>query len=383
MQSWKWAFLGGIAVVSFGAGFGSSMTSRGPASASAAQPHFEKTFELSRFYKGNTHTHSQPRSFDADSPTKNVLRWYRDHDYQFVALTEHYKGGKPGEFAAEETGSFAVLSGEEVSFPTIQNKYVHVSALCTSKTAGYRQWNSVREALAAAIAHTVAQPGAVAQINHPNYIDTLKWEDILSTRQAGKPWASLLEIANQHPLVHNEAEPLRKRLSTEAIWDALLTSGAMVYGVASDDTHHLRSIRANLGTEPSVPGLGWVQVDAQDTPLKAEAICAALAQGRFYASTGVEYERIRVSATEMEVSIAVGKGMNASDYVTEFFGQDGKLLMPLVRGREADYALRGNELYVRARTCGPGLTLKYPNRVVTKKTTCAWVQPVRVALQGM
>ena len=37
--------------------------------------------------KGNLHTHTD-RS-DGDSPAETVVRWYRDHGYGFLALTDH------------------------------------------------------------------------------------------------------------------------------------------------------------------------------------------------------------------------------------------------------------------------------------------------------
>ncbi len=40
-----------------------------------------------RWYKGNTHTHTI--NSDGDSPPDEVARWYREHGYQFLVLTDH------------------------------------------------------------------------------------------------------------------------------------------------------------------------------------------------------------------------------------------------------------------------------------------------------
>ena len=39
------------------------------------------------WYKGNTHTHSL--NSDGDVAPDDVVRWYREHGYQFVVMTEH------------------------------------------------------------------------------------------------------------------------------------------------------------------------------------------------------------------------------------------------------------------------------------------------------
>jgi hypothetical protein len=40
-----------------------------------------------RWYKGNTHTHTV--NSDGDSTPDEVVRWYREHGYHFVVLTDH------------------------------------------------------------------------------------------------------------------------------------------------------------------------------------------------------------------------------------------------------------------------------------------------------
>ena len=40
-----------------------------------------------RWYKGNTHTHTTES--DGDSTPDVVTRWYREHGYQFLVLSDH------------------------------------------------------------------------------------------------------------------------------------------------------------------------------------------------------------------------------------------------------------------------------------------------------
>ena len=39
------------------------------------------------WYKGNTHTHTL--NSDGDSTPDEVVRWYREHGYNFLVLTDH------------------------------------------------------------------------------------------------------------------------------------------------------------------------------------------------------------------------------------------------------------------------------------------------------
>ena len=49
----------------------------------SAQPRSEQA----RWFKGTTHTHTL--NSDGDSTPDEVVRWYREHGYQFLVLTDH------------------------------------------------------------------------------------------------------------------------------------------------------------------------------------------------------------------------------------------------------------------------------------------------------
>src|SRR5262245_35808890 len=51
-----------------------------------SRPHATSTQEK-RWYKGNTHTHTV--NSDGDSTPVEVVRWYREHDYNFLVLSDH------------------------------------------------------------------------------------------------------------------------------------------------------------------------------------------------------------------------------------------------------------------------------------------------------
>ena len=43
--------------------------------------------QTQRWFRGNTHTHTL--NSDGDSPPDSVARWYRDHGYGFLFITDH------------------------------------------------------------------------------------------------------------------------------------------------------------------------------------------------------------------------------------------------------------------------------------------------------
>src|SRR3954468_2964280 len=81
-----------------------------------------------RWYKGNTHTHTV--NSDGDSTPDEVVRWYREHGYNFLVLTDHnYLTSVDGLNALHGAADkFLVVRGEEVT-STVQSKAVHVNGL--------------------------------------------------------------------------------------------------------------------------------------------------------------------------------------------------------------------------------------------------------------
>src|SRR5690242_3720831 len=80
-----------------------------------AQPPSPVPVQGSHWYKGNTHTHTL--NSDGDSTPDDVVRWYRGHGYQFLALTDHNfltsASALNALHGADE--KFLVVKGEEVT----------------------------------------------------------------------------------------------------------------------------------------------------------------------------------------------------------------------------------------------------------------------------
>jgi len=178
----------------------------------------------------------------------------------------------------------------------------------------------------------VREKNGVPHINHPNFGWSMGPADLA---QVGG--YRLLEIFNGHPSVHNHGGGGYPGM--EEVWDILLTGGHRIYGIAVDDAHHFQG---EFSPTRVNPGRGWVVVKAPDP--SPTALMEALEAGRFYASTGVELDEVKVSGTRLEVHI---RRKGDFRYTTTFFGTGGRVLSQS-HGSPAVFDLLGPEIYVRA-----------------------------------
>lgn len=301
-----------------------------------------------RWYKGNTHTHTL--NSDGDSTPDDVVRWYREHGYQFLVLTDHNfltsVDGLNALHGADE--KFLVIRGEEVT-SSFQNKSVHVNGLDVHTLV-----EPTRNAptLAATIQGNVDGIRAVQgvpHINHPNFQWAMTADDIAQVRNN-----RLFEVFNGHPTVHNEGGGGVPGL--EAMWDNILSRGILLYGIAVDDAHTFKD-----PGNPAVagPGRGWVMVRAGR--LEARTLLAAMERGDFYASTGVNLLDVVWTPTTLTVEI---RPQGDFKYRTQIIGRGGRVLAESTE-LKTTYTFTGNEGYVRA-------------TIIDSGGRKAWVQPMQV-----
>jgi hypothetical protein len=81
-----------------------------------------------RWFKGNTHTHTL--NSDGDSTPDDVVKWYREHGYQFLVLTDHNVLTNVDSLNALHAapGQFLVIKGEEVT-DRFGDLHLHVDAM--------------------------------------------------------------------------------------------------------------------------------------------------------------------------------------------------------------------------------------------------------------
>jgi hypothetical protein len=288
-----------------------------------------------RWLKGNTHTHT--RYSDGDSPPETVVDWYEAHGYDFLFLTDHNVLIPDDHLAKLQRETLPVWQGEEVTMAAVHVNGLGVQEQIVPPWPGKSMFEaevkeSHSERLRWALERIAAQ-GAVAHVNHPNYLFTLSIDDLLAAGDVG-----LVEVANGHNAVHNEGDETHP--STEVIWDALLTAGGKVWGVASDDAHHFQV----WGENYSNPGRGWLRVEAES--VRMAEVLESLRDGRFYASSGLELAAYEASNTELSLELA------GDDATIELIGQGGAVLDQTIASR-ARFALTAAGPYVRVRATAP------------------------------
>ncbi len=371
------------------------------------------------WYKGNLHTHTWWS--DGDSPPEIAIQWYQSHDYNFLLLTEHnvlmegehwfypydhdrkkaaelYEKTFPGSFEKrkpdlnfhyrlrtlaelrrrfEQTGRFALLQGEEIT-DHLGDTPVHLNAFHLAQLVPPQGGSSIREILQHNLQAVQRQRISTGQpmltfINHPNFGWALKPEDI-----APIPEARFFEVYNGHQGTRNHGDPRGARLSTERLWDIVLTERLakyklpLLYGIATDDAHMYVDF-----PKLSNPGRGWVMV--LSSSLNAADLAKALESGAFYASSGVTISRISFSDQTLRIEIQAKDGVI---YSTRFIGtlkgeEDkpahvGKLLSEQ-EGPVASYRMSGLEWYVRAQITS---STPHPNPHREGDREEAWIQPI-------
>jgi len=294
------------------------------------------------WYRGNLHTHTT-RS-DGDTAPEEVARWYKDNGYQFLVLSDHnrFTDPQPLNEVLGETGKFLLIPGEEVT-DSFEKKPVHVNAYNIARLVVPTKGASMIATIQGNV-NAIREAEGLPSVNHPNFGWAFGSKELLAVENL-----SLFEVYNGHPTVHNLGGGGSESL--EEMWDALLTAGRRMYGIAVDDAHHFK----RFGKQYSNPGRGWVTVRA--ATLTRQNIITALAAGEFYSSTGVELTDVRRSATGLRLEI---KPQGNARYRTQFIGDGGRLLATSTE-LSPGYTF-GGERYVRA-------------RVVCSNGDEAWVQP--------
>lgn len=311
------------------------------------------------FLKGQTHLHTS-NSGDSQTPPADVIRWYQEHDYDFIVVTDHNFVTQ----AKAQPPKMLVIPGTELT----QNRrectpapapghrcLLHVNALFVDKRAGRVRWpklsSSSREAIFTRAMNVTRDIGGLAQLNHPNFHYAANAELLSALVDRG---LLFFEVANMAWDSNNEGDA--RHPSTEAIWDRVLSSGRLLYGVATDDAHHYQDApkRQKEGKKTFVGDLGFIMVRAKKTP---SAIEAAMRRGDFYSSNGVRLSALDRGATQLRLA-------TRREHTFRFIGQGGKELQRST-GTEASFRLKSAPPgYLRA-------------EVLDAQGRKAWVQPIR------
>jgi len=324
---------------------------------------------VKEWYRGNTHAHTVICGH-ADSEPEVVACWYLDHGYNFLILSEHNYFINPDSVSLPENRrkDFILIPGEEVSGP----RTVHSTAMNTDKLVNPHKELEVKSEILQNHVDLTLQSGGHTILNHPNYKYVIKVGDVLPVKHL-----YMFELYNGHPHVNNFGDD--NHISTEALWDELLTSGMTIYGVSSDDAHHF----SKIDTIYSNPGRGWVMVQAPE--LTSDAITNAMVNGNFYSSNGVILSECSVKDDIYSIKINMEKTLkelaspdvrgkhisnNKEGFIIEFIGPAGEVLS-VSNSETANFSIDNNHAYVRAK-----ITLRYMHPQRGMEEFYAWGQPV-------
>ncbi|QEG41460.1 PHP domain-containing protein [Roseimaritima ulvae] len=326
----------------------------------AATATAEDTSPPLRWWKGNLHTHSLWS--DGDEFPEMIADWYRQRDYNFLALTDHnvlaegqrwmslkkiiarsdegildrYRlrfgdawvqtRGTPGsddyavrlmpldEFRSqlEQRNQFILIPAEEIS-DRAEGKPVHINATNIAEVIPPAGGATVREAmqnnLRAILEHERSHGRQVLpHINHPNFGYAITADDLAAVVSE-----RFFEVYNGHPGVNHLGD--KDHLSIERMWDvanAIRRTHLNVpplMGIATDDSHEYH------GKPGSRPGRGWVMVRSRY--LSPEHLILALKAGDFYASSGVSLRDVGFDTQTQTLSLAV-QPISGETYTTQF-----------------------------------------------------------------
>ncbi len=297
----------------------------------------------------------------------------------------------------EEPGRFVMIESNEI---TERGHGVHVNATNIRNLIKPQTGATVEETIRLNIDAVVKQSEKTGQdmiphLNHPNNNMVVTAEDMAPIENL-----RLFEVYNGHRSVIDFGDDIPPK-DLDRVWDIVLTRRlgeldlGLLYGLAADDAHHYDPSTI----ETARPGRGWVMVYSRF--LTPQFIIQALRNGDFYSSTGVTIESVQSDENNYKVQVAAEEGV---DYTIRFIGTrmgydsssepfmttNGEVLndrtrqysddigkvFKEVRGHEATYEFRGDELYVRVKVIS---TKPKENYLTEGEREKAWLQPVRPA----
>jgi phosphoglycolate phosphatase-like HAD superfamily hydrolase len=262
--------------------------------------------------KGALHLHSV--NSDGSDTLAEVVRDHERLGFDFLAFTDHNFVQSSDELAELSTRTAVVLlNGCEYRGAKWKPELGVIG--CESKLpfGGL----SARQYIDSAVA-----TGAFVIFNHPRWV-FYHWT----------PYQVLTHLGPHAIEIYNAVgEELPGAADSSVLWDQMLGAGVTLWGVAADDAHH--------GPQRNK---AWVMVDAERDDA---AILDALKSGRFYSSSGVTLDDIRLEGHTLHV-----ESNNAESI--RFIVRSG-CVAEHAAGPAASYEIRPNDVYVRVELHGTG-----------------------------
>lgn len=269
--------------------------------------------------KGNLHTHTS--STDGNLSPQDTIAAYAALGYDFLMISDHDKFIDP---TGLDACGMVLIPGCEITAggPHL----LHVNADTALEPVEDRQ----------RIIDTINKNGGFCILNHPNWLEDFNHCD----QKYLETWQGYVGIEVYNGICRRvEGSPL----ATDR-WDRLLSAGRRVWGFANDDNH-----------KDEDRGVAWNMVQAESRD--AGAIMQALREGRFYASTGVIIDSIRVDGNTVCVKTRNGQ--------RHYVGTQHGRVCAIIDGPNLSYTVAEDfpYSYIRIQCWGPGDAM-------------AWMQPL-------
>jgi len=374
---------------------------------------FGQEISEQQWHKGNLHTHSLWS--DGDDFPEMIIQWYKDQNYQFVALSDHntiasnnywyrlkereiknqtlekyrkafgnwveikdypdstlvrLKTYEEYRSKLEIPGEFLVIKSEEVT-SGFEKKPVHINVTNIQHLIEPVNGSSVLDVMQKTLDMVHAQRKETntpmfAHINHPNFGYGITAEDIKKLNGE-----RFFEVYNGHPWVHNEGDDMY--ISVEEMWDIINMSyykqnKPLLYGVATDDSHNYHEQSSDLSNS----GRGWVMVESDS--INTESLINAMESGKFYATSGIYLKKVIHAKNRYTIEVDSQSGVN---YEIIFYGykENSESVIELSRSQsnKATYAIENDDIFVRAKIIS---NQKILNPYKEGETASAWTQPI-------
>ena len=368
-----------------------------------------------KWFKGNLHTHSYWS--DGDEYPEMIMDWYKSHDYDFVALSDHnilaegekwikvtksklyedafqnylnkygddwvkykvdsgrthvllktYAEYKP----LFEDENFLIIQSEEIT-DKFEDKPIHMNATNVKELIPPQGGQSVTNVLQRNIDAVLKQRDETGSpmfphINHPNFYFAVSAEDIIALKGE-----RFFEVYNGHPMVHNYGDS--SHIGMEQMWDEINIAYAnrnqpLLLGLATDDSHNYHQ----FGSAYSNAGRGWVMVNAE--VLTPESLIQALEAGSFYSSSGVKLDEVSFNNNDLTLKVGAESGVT---YKIQFIGvkkgESESHVLKEASGTESSFLVTDDFLFVRAKVISDKVKT---NPFQEGDFEVAWTQPVHL-----
>lgn len=275
------------------------------------------------WYKENLHCHTT--NSDGKLTPEETVAQYKSKGWSFLALTDHQYYSHLAQLGSDD---FLILPGVELS--TIKPDPVRIyhilgigkepcgenNGFINGEIIPTPDWEDI--CTAQGYIDKILKSNNLAVFCHPNW-SRLELSDFIDLTGY-----FALEIFNYGCAIESHTG-----LSID-YWDSLLRRGHRIWGVATDDAHHLLEDRCG----------GWISINSPS--LSQRDVITSITEGNFYASSGPEIFEFYVSGNKVHVSCSP---VSAIHFVTYEYMGYSKISNNLIT--EAEHKLLGTEKYVR------------------------------------